>query len=226
MTSNDSVNQLLADLHAHRVATLKPEELAYNVNQRQYLVDHADRSKFIKLGDKVESFSLPEVDGGTVNLDDLLEKGPAVLVFFRFAGCPACNIAIPYYQRQLAPAVARLGATLVAISPQVPGKLRDIKERHQLDFLVASDTDNTLGAKFGIVFTANEESQKYLLSKGTNLGEITGTNSWDLPMPTALVIDQNRVVRFVSISPDWLVRAEADEIIEALSGIQAVSKAA
>jgi len=226
MSSKDSVNQLLADLHAHRVATMKPEELAYNINQRQYLVDHADRSKFVKLGDKIENFVLPEVDGGTVSLDALLEKGPAVLVFFRFAGCPACNIAIPYYQRQLAPAVAQLGATLVAISPQIPTKLRDIKERHKLDFLVASDTDNQLGSKFGIVFTANAESQQHLLSKGTNLGEVIGTNSWDLPMPTALVIGQDHAVRFVSISPDWLVRAEADEIIEALRGITAVSKAA
>jgi len=226
MTSKDSVNQLLADLHAHRVATLKPEELAYNINQRQYLVDHADRSEFVKPGDRVENFALPEVEGGSVVLDELLEKGPAVLVFFRFAGCPACNIAIPYYQRQLAPAVSELGATLVAISPQIPSKLRDIKERHGLDFLVASDTDNQLGSKFGIVFTAAEESQRHLLSKGTNLGETTGTNTWDLPMPTVLVIDQNHIVRFVSISPDWLVRAEADEIIERLSEIAAISQAA
>ncbi len=226
MTSKESVNQLFAELHAHRVATLKPEELAYNINQRQYLVDHADRSKFIKLGDRVENFALPEVDGGSVELDRLLEKGPAVLVFFRFAGCPACNIAIPYYQRQLAPSVTELGATLVAISPQIPSKLRDIKERHKLDFQIASDTDNKLGSKFGIVFTAAEESQKHLLSKGSNLGEITGTHSWDLPMPTVLVIDQNHIVRFVSISPDWLVRAEAGEIIEALREITKVSQAA
>jgi peroxiredoxin len=226
MTSKDSVNQLLADLHAHRVATMKPEELAYNINQRQHLVDHADRSKFIKAGDRVENFVLPDVDGGTISLDALLQKGPAVLVFFRFAGCPACNIAIPYYQRQLAPAVAQLGATLVAISPQIPSKLRDIKERHQLDFRVASDTGNQLGQKFGIVFTADEESQKHLRSKGNNLGETTGTGTWDLPMPAALVIGQDHVVRFVSISPDWLVRAEAEEILAALQGICAVSKAA
>jgi peroxiredoxin len=226
MTSKDSVNALLADLHAHRVATMKPEELAYNINQRKYLVEHTDPSNFVKPGDRIKNFVLPDVAGGSVVLDALLEKGPVVLVFFRFAGCPACNIAIPYYQRQLAPAVAELGATLVAISPQIPGKLRDIKERHGLDFLVASDTDNRLGSKLGIVFTASEESQKHLLSKGNDLGEVTGTNSWDLPMPTALVIDRSHVVRFAKVSPDWLVRAEADEIIAALREITEVSKAA
>jgi peroxiredoxin len=226
MSSQESVNQLLADLHAHRVATLKPEELAYNINQRQYLVDHADRSGFVKPGDVIENFELPDVDGGTVVLDELLAKGPVVLLFFRFAGCPACNLALPYYQRQLAPAVAGLGATLVAISPQIPLKLRDIKERHGLSFLVASDTDNKLGTKFGIVFTASAETQKHLLSKGTHLGETTGTGTWDLPMPAAIVIDRDRGVRFAAISPDWLVRTEADEIIGALREITKVSEAA
>src|SRR5271170_4106103 len=131
MSTKDSVNQLLADLHAHRVATFKPEDLAVNINQRQWLVDNADRSKFVKVGDVIDSFALPEVDGGSVVLGDLLVTGPAVLIFFRFAGCPACNITLPYYQRQLYPGLKSLGASLVAFSPQVPEKLRDIKQRHK-----------------------------------------------------------------------------------------------
>jgi len=119
MTETDSLHRRLAELHAHRVATYKPEDLAVNINQRQFLVDTADHAKFIKPGDKVQNFMLPEVDGGAVELDALLANGPAVLIFFRFAGCPACNIALPYYERQLYPGLAELGASLVAISPLV-----------------------------------------------------------------------------------------------------------
>jgi peroxiredoxin len=226
MSNRESVNQLFADLHAHRVATFKPEDLAVNVNQRKFLVENTDRSKFIKIGDVVDSLTLPEVGGGTVVLDTLLSKGPAVLIFFRFAGCPACNLALPYYQRQLAPALKSLGASLVAISPQVPEKLKEIKERHRLDFLVATDFGNELGHKFGIVFTADEASQKSALAKGNNMGETIGTGTWDLPMPAVIVIDQDHVVRFAEVSPDWLVRTEADPIIEAVRGVSSVSKAA
>jgi peroxiredoxin len=224
--SYESVNKLLADLHAHRVETMKPEELAYNINQRQWLVENSDRSKFVKQGEVIENFTLPDVDGGDVVLDELLAQGPVVLVFFRFAGCPACNLALPNYQRELAPALKALGASLVAISPQVPEKLRDIKDRHRLEFLVASDAGNALGRKFGIVFTANEESQKAALSKGVNMGEVTGTGTWDLPMPTAIVIDQNRVARYVVVSPDWMVRAEAEDILNAVRSVLAVAQAA
>ncbi len=226
MTETDSVNRLLAELHAHRVATYKPEDLAVNVNQRRLLVETADRASFIKVGDIVDSFSLPEVDGGTVEVDGLLATGPAVLVFFRFAGCPACNIALPYYQRQLYPGLAALGASLVAISPQVPERLVEIKERHKLGFFVASDRDNQLGRKFGIVFTADAASQKALTAKGNDLGQITGTGTWELPMPSVVVIGRDRVVRFAAVSPDWLVRTEAAEILAAVRAISDKAMAA
>jgi len=226
MSNKESLNQLFADLHAHRVATFKPEDLAVNINQRKFLVEHTDHTKFIKVGDVVDTLALTEVDGGSVELDALLRNGPAVLIFFRFAGCPACNLALPYYQRQLYPALASLGASLVAISPQIPEKLREIKERHRLAFPVATDFGNRLGYKFGIVFTADEASQNSALAKGNNMGETTGTGTWDLPMPSVIVIDQQHIVRFVAVSPDWLVRTEADEIIEAVRSAVAVSKAA
>jgi peroxiredoxin len=147
-------------------------------------------------------------------------------VFFRFAGCPACNIALPYYQRQLHPALAARGVPLVAISPQIPERLIEIKERHKLGFFVASDTGNALGRNFGITFTANEESQRAMAAKGADLGQITGTGTWELPMPAAIVIGQDRVVRFADISPDWLIRTEADPILRIIDAVKGVAKAA
>lgn len=212
----ESLRGLLADLHAHRVATMRPEDLAVNINQRQLLVDTADRSHFVKVGDEVAPFSLPEVQGGTVTLDGLLAQGPAVLIFFRFAGCPACNIALPYYQRELYPSLHEAGASLVAISPQVPTRLVDIKQRHNLSFAVASDLGNELARSFGILYSFDEPSRQAVLAKGHAIGEVTGTGTWELPMPAAAVIDRARVARFVDVSPDWLVRTEADVIIDAV----------
>jgi peroxiredoxin len=224
--SYESVNQLLADLHAQRVKTMDPADLAVNINQRAWLVDHADHDGFVKPGDVVPNFSLPDVDGGVVELDALLAQGPVVLVFFRFAGCPACNLTLPNYKRTLFPGLQALGASLVALSPQVPERLREIKDRHGLEFFVASDTGNELARRFGIVFTSNAASRAYALSKGVNLPETIGTGTWELPMPAAIVIDQNHVVRFAKISPDWLVRAEADEILAAVRDVVGVAKAA
>jgi peroxiredoxin len=148
-----------------------------------------------------------------------LEQGPVVLIFFRFASCPACNIALPYYQRVLWPALRELGATLLALSPQVPDKLSVIKEKHGLEFLVASDLQNDLGRRFGILYSSDEASQQAALARNAFVGNLTGTGTWELPKPAVLVIGTDRVLRFIDVSSDWLVRTEAEEIIEAVRAV-------
>lgn len=156
---------------------------------------------------------------GDIRRGALLENGPLVLIFFRFAGCPACNVALPYYRDHLADKLAALGATLVGVSPQVPEKLRDIKDRHALGFRIATDEGNALARRFGILYTFDEASRRSSLESGSPIGEVTGTGTWELPMPTAVVIDRGGVVRFADVSPDWLVRTEPDVIVEAVRNI-------
>jgi len=223
--SKESVRQILGDLHAERLKTMDPAALKINIDQRRTLVETADYDGFIKAGDLVAPFTLPEVDGSEVELTRLLAKGPVVLIFFRFAGCPACNLALPYYQRQLYPALRALGATLVAVSPQVPERLVEIKRRHDLQFLVASDLDNALGREFGILYTFDAASQAAALARGSSIGEVTGTGTWELPMPTLVVIGQDRRVQFADVAPDWMVRTEAEPVIEAVRSLSLVAAA-
>ena len=222
-STRESLTQLLANLHAERVATWRPELLKINIDQRQLLVDTTDPRRFVKNGDIVDSFRVPSVDGEVIDLDALLLAGPAVVIFFRFAVCPACNIALPYYHRRLLPRLHELGASLLALSPQVPERLVDIKRRHALGFRVASALHNDLAHQFGILYAYDDASKQAALARGSFIGDITGTGTWELPMPTVIVIDRNRVVRFVDVSPDWLARTEAEPIVRA---VEAVLKAA
>jgi peroxiredoxin len=215
-----SVTQHLAALHAHRIETMAAVDLHANIGQRHRLEQTADRCRFVTTGDPVEPFELDEVHGGRLTLDGLTADGPAVLVFFRFAGCPACNIALPHYQRELHTGLLELGARLVAVSPQPAPQLVEIKDRHDLRFDVASDPGNTLARRFGITFTPDEESRTYAQSKGFELGTVTGTVDGELPMPTVVIIDQRHTVRFADVHPDWLVRTEADEVLTALRSIR------
>lgn len=212
---SESLNQLLADLHAERVRTWDPAKLQVNIDQRRELVEAFDPSAIVQVGDTLPPFTLLNVEGGEITRDSLLADRPAVLIFFRFAGCPACNIALPYYQRNLWPELKKAGIQLVAISPQVPERLIDIKNRPGLDFAVASDPDNTLARRLGITYQANAESRSGGEGRGW-IGEVVGTGTWELPQPAVLVIDQDGIVTFADICPDWLVRTEAIEITHAL----------
>jgi peroxiredoxin len=214
-----SVTRLLAELHAYRVAHMAPEVLQANIDQRRHLEETADRAGWVKPGDVIEPLVLPEVLGGTVDLAELLAAGPVVLLFFRFANCPACNISLRHYQQELYPALASLGATLVAVSPQVPEKLAAIRNRFGFGFPVASDSDYRLTRSLGITFTASAEQQERDRAKGGGLAAELGTGQWELPYPTIVVVDQQGVVTFADVHPDWLVRTEAPAVIDAVRAL-------
>jgi peroxiredoxin len=217
--SEASVNQLLADLHAYRLQNMDKEDLQANIDQRQLLEDTADRSGFVRAGDVLEPFTLPEVHGGTVELGRLVAGGPAVLLFFRFANCPACNVALRHYQYALYPALADLGVPLVAISPQVPDRLAAIKDRFGFGFPVASDPGYALTRRLGITFTASAAARAHARAKGGDMGEMLGTGQWELPMPTIVVVGPDRVVRFADVHPDWMVRTEAGAVLDAVRAL-------
>ncbi len=218
-TTSGSLHDRLAALHAERVATWAPAALQVNIDQRATLVAQARTARFIQPGDVVAEFAVPSVDGTTLQLGQLLVGGPVVLVFFRYAGCPACNIALPYYRDTLAPGLRELGATLLALSPQIPERLVEIRDRHALGFAVASDTGNEIGRRFGILYSYDEASRAASLARGKGIGEATGTGTWELPQPAVVVVDQAQVVRYADVSPDWLVRTESGDVLAAVRAL-------
>jgi len=219
-----TLRSLLEALHAERERTWPPAQLEANIEQRRYLEATADRDRFIKLGDHVADFRLAEVGGGEVALRSLLGQGPVVLVFFRFAGCPACNIALPYYQAHLRPQLRTLGAELVALSPQIPERLAAIKARHGLDFPVLTDAESFLAETFGIAFEPDAQSLARAKAAGRGaVRETTGASNDAFPMPAVIVVDRDGRVVFADVTPDWLARTEPSPVLEAVAALQAVS---
>lgn len=216
----ESLHAIFRKLHAWREEHLDPVQLRRNIEQRRQLVDNADPSRWVKRGDLVAPFSVQEVDGATLTFNALLAQGPLVLVFFRFEGCPACNLALPYYERNLLPGLRKFGATLLALSPQVPEKLVEIKRRHALGFQVATDRDNALGRRFGILYEPDEAAKAAARASGKTIGDITGTGTFELPQPTVVVVGTDGRVHFADVHPDWLKRTEADTILEALASLK------
>lgn len=213
----ESLTAQFDSLHAERERSWDPDKLQRNIDQRRALVAAFDPTRVVKVGDRLEAFTLELSTGERVDLDALTSAGPVALVFFRFAGCPACNIALPHYDRTLRPALEDAGIRLVAVSPHLPEKgLGEIRARHNLGFEVASDRNNALSRRFGIAFTPHDNPPVPTDDENW-IGALTGTGSWELPQPAIIIIDSDRVVRFVDVSPDWLRRTEAEQVVDGLT---------
>ncbi len=54
---------------------------------------------------------------------------------------------------------------------------------------------------------------------GIKLHEYNGDDSWTLPLPTRLIIDQDGIIRYAEINSDYTVRPDPEETIAALKDI-------
>jgi hypothetical protein len=62
-----------------------------------------------------------------------------LVVFYRGAWCPYCNLTLRTYQAELVPALADRGFELIAVSPQKPDGSLSSAESNELTYSVASD---------------------------------------------------------------------------------------
>ena len=55
-------------------------------------LDQGIRAEVVKAGDRLEPFTLDDATGTAVSLDQIVEAGPAVIVFYWGGWCPYCNL--------------------------------------------------------------------------------------------------------------------------------------
>ena len=114
-----------------------------------------------------------------------------------------------------------MGASLVAISPQLPDNSLSTQEKNQLRFPVLSDVGNIEAKRFGIVFTLPTVLVEANRATGRDLVEINGeAGAAQLPMPATFVIDKSGVIRLAFVEEDWSKRLDPDIVVDTLRGLR------
>ncbi|OVE77778.1 alkyl hydroperoxide reductase [bacterium F11] len=175
--------------------------------------------KSLGLGQKIPPFSLPNVSGKPVNIQDLLNQGPVVLSFYRGAWCPYCNLELQALKR-VNSKIESLGAQLVAISPQIPDQSLSLQEKLSLPFEVLSDVGNIVARSFGLVFRLGEELRPIYKEFGINIPAYNGDDKWELPIPATYVIKPDGTIILDFVNSDYTKRLNPEDILSALKVIQ------
>ena len=168
----------------------------------------------LKVGEEIPPFVLPNALGRPVSSGELLARGPLVVVFYRGAWCPYCNLELKALQESLGD-FHDLGAELVAISPMTPDNSLSLAEKHGLEFEVLSDPGLKVASKFGLTYTLPLEIKTFFQKGGLDLSRFNGDGSWKLPIPATYVTDHDGIV-IAEVNPDWRNRLDPLEIIAAL----------
>jgi peroxiredoxin len=166
----------------------------------------------LRVGDAAPRFTLPDARGGVVALDALL---PAVLVFYRGAWCPYCNLQLAAF-RAAHDDLRAADASLAAISPQTPDASLTLAERAELRFPVLSDAGNAVARAYGLVFRLDDAAIELHRRAGVDLPTHNGDDSWELPASSVFAVDAGGTIRYRSVAADHRWRVGPDEVLAAL----------
>ncbi|MBU3011516.1 AhpC/TSA family protein [Polaribacter vadi] len=170
----------------------------------------------LKIGEKAPDFELPNPKGTAISLSSLLKKGPLVVTFYRGSWCPYCNLQLRALQAKLSE-IHALGATLVAISPEVPDGSLTTNEINEMDFIVLSDQDAKVASEYGVAWEVPEFLMEHMrVDRNLDLKKINNGNASILPIPATFILGTDGFVKWNYVNVDYRTRSEPEEIIDAL----------
>ncbi len=171
-----------------------------------------------QVGDTAPDFTLNNATGQPVRLYEVLKNGPVILTWYRGGWCPYCNLTLHRLQEEL-PNFRAAGASLVALTPELPDSSMSTTEKHALEFDILSDPGNTVARAFGVVFQLTPEvAARY--QESFDLHAYNGDASNELPLAATYVIGTDGVITYAFLHPDYRNRAEPRDILTAVQRLR------
>ena len=122
--------------------------------------------------------------------------------------------------QEVYPQILEMGASLVAVSPQLNNYTKQVVKKNGLTFPVLADGENGYAEKLGLTFTVPEKVKEVYEGFGIDLPRFNGDESWALPMSGRFIIDQSGIIRDVNVHPDHTIRPEPEEIVGILQSLK------
>ncbi|KXX70669.1 peroxiredoxin-like family protein [Flammeovirga sp. SJP92] len=173
----------------------------------------------LKAGDEAPAFSLPNHNGEMVSSEELLQKGPLVITFYRGVWCPYCNTDLAFLKR-FKKQFDEMGVNMVSISPQTVANNLKIVEQQRLNFDLLRDTENTTAGQFGLKWEMVDPLKSlYRDTFKIKLDEYNGDDSWTLPVPARFIIGTDGIIKYAEYSVDYTKRPNPDVLIAELEAV-------
>lgn len=174
-----------------------------------------DEPTGLKKGDKAPAFEGKDQNSKTVKLNDLLQKGDVVVVFYRGQWCPFCNKYLTSLQDSLG-MIQKKGASVVAISPETMEGVGMTTTKTKATFSVIHDADLKITTAYKVNYAVSKEMQEQLAGYGLDLNKTNGENGNNLPVPATYIISKTGVIKYVFFNPDYTKRPSVKELLAQL----------
>ena len=118
------------------------------------------------------------------------------------------------------PQLRALGASLVAISPQLGQYGRAVRRRAKLEFDVLTDLHLRVAEAFRLAFTLPPDLRQLYAAFGNTLDKFHDEPDFRLPMPARYVVGQDGRIRAADVNPDYTIRPEPEDTVAVVRQLQ------
>lgn len=164
------------------------------------------------VGEALPPFLLPDSREHLVGLAEILDRGPAVVSFFRGHWCPYCQLT----GMAFADLRNRIGdAHMVAITPERPAFNRLFAETTGITFPVLTDIDCGYALALNLAFWLDDAFAALMRKIDRDLAVYQAGSAWLLPIPATFVLNSRGIIVSRHIDPDYRQRMEISGLLDA-----------
>ncbi|TAA47452.1 peroxiredoxin-like family protein [Corallincola spongiicola] len=179
------------------------------------IADDAESVSPLMNGQTVPDVQVKDLQGTAISLLELSKQKPTVIIFYRGGWCPFCNAQLSGLQ-EIESKLAKMGYQLLAISPDTPAQLAETSKDRELGYQLLSDRSLAASQGFGLAFYLDDKTaERYRGKMGAVFASEQGDDRIVLPVPAVYVVDQQGLVQFNYVHPNYKVRIQPELLLKA-----------
>lgn len=133
-----------------------------------------------------------------------------ILIFYRGQWCPYCSKQLKGLNDSMQ-LISEKGATVVAVTPEVPENVAKTIEKTKASFLILSDSGLKVMSDYKVAFAVDAETIERYKKYGIDFDKANGVNGANLPVPAVYIIKNGKIV-WRYFDKDYRKRPSVNEI--------------
>ena len=153
--------------------------------------------------------------GNSVQLSELIKKGPVVVVFYRGQWCPYCNRQLKRLEDSLN-LLKEKGAMLVAVTPEKPENIKKTIVKTKASYPILYDEGLKIMKMYEVAYNVDTATIQRYKKFGIDFNEANGSNGAILPVPAVYIINKEGKLVYKFFDADYTKRPSVKELMEYL----------
>ena len=184
---------------------------------QERVADTPEHIRPILVGATIPDLALANLDGESVQLMEMVSRKPTVLIYYRGGWCPFCNRQLQQLQG-LESVLDSLGFQIIAVSADRPAKLKKSLNKHQLSYILLSDSAMAGAMHLGLAWQMSEKQVGRYRLKMMDVEASSGRDHHMLPVPGVFILNRKGIVKFQYVNPNHRERLSS-AVLLATQGI-------